>query len=104
MTNFLNHQEKSTPITLMIQNRRKKFQLEKLNENRNKLDKGKSFNCKKVKYSNYRKENLINKRHGSQGLKQTASRQNHTSYRKVYYNEFVQNSMGGNMGMIIFDL
>ena len=24
--------------------------------------------------------------------------------QKVYFNEFVQNSLGGNMGMIIFDL
>ena len=26
------------------------------------------------------------------------------SYRKVYYDEFVQNSLGCDMGMIIFDL
>ena len=37
-------------------------------------------------------------------LKQTASRPNHTSHRKVYFNEFVQNSLGCDMGIIIFDL
>ena len=47
---------------------------------------------------------LINKRHGSWMLKLTASRPNHTSYRKVYFNEFVQNYWGCDMGMIIFDL
>ena len=47
---------------------------------------------------------LINKRHGSRILKEIASRANHTSYRKVYFNEFVQNSLGCDMGMIIFDL
>ena len=50
------------------------------------------------------KKHLINKRHGSQILKLTASRPNHTSYRKVYFNEFVQNYWGCDMGMIIFDL
>ena len=48
--------------------------------------------------------NLIDKRHGSRILKETASRPNHISYRKVYINEFVQNSLHCNMGMIIFDL
>ena len=37
-------------------------------------------------------------------LKQTASRPNHTSHKKVDFNEFVQNSLGCNMGIIIFDL
>ena len=45
---------------------------------------------------------LINKRHGSRILKEIASRANHTSYRKVYFNEFVQNSLGCNMGVIIY--
>ena len=48
--------------------------------------------------------NLINKRHGSQMLIKTASRPNQTSYRKFDPNEFVQNSLCCNMGMIIFDL
>ena len=52
----------------------------------------------------YAKAYLINKRHGSQILKLTASQPNHTSYRKVYFNEFVQNYWGCDMGMIIFDL
>jgi hypothetical protein len=39
------------------------------------------------------KQNLINSLTGSQA-----------SYKKVYFNEFVQNSLGCNMGMIIFDL
>ena len=47
---------------------------------------------------------LINKRHGSQMLIKTASRPNHTSYRKFYTNEFVQNSLCCNVGIIIFDL
>ena len=29
---------------------------------------------------------------------------NHISYRKVYFNEYVQNSLGCDMGMIDFDL
>ena len=37
-------------------------------------------------------------------LKQTSSRQNHTSYRKFDFNEFVQNSLCCNMGMVVFDL
>ena len=41
---------------------------------------------------------LINKRHGSQILKETASRQNHISYRKVYFNEFVANALRDNIG------
>ena len=57
----------------------------------------KLFILKKVKKN-------INKRHGSRILKSTASRPNHTSYRKVYFNEFVQNYWGCDMGMIIFDL
>ena len=48
-------------------------------------------------------ENLIDKRHGSRILKKTVSRPNHISYRKVYFNEFVQNSLGCDMGLIIFD-
>ena len=47
---------------------------------------------------------ITNKRYGSRILKSTASRPNHTSYRKVYFNEFVQNYWGCDMGMIIFDL
>ena len=47
---------------------------------------------------------LINKRHGSRILELTASWPSHTSYRKVYFNEFVQNYWGCDMGMIIFDL
>ena len=50
------------------------------------------------------KKNLINKRHGSQILKLTVSRPNHTTYRQVYFNEFVQNYWGCDMGMVIFDL
>ena len=45
---------------------------------------------------------LINKRHGSRILKETASPPNHLSYRKVYFNEFFQNSLGCDMGMIFF--
>ena len=41
---------------------------------------------------------LINKRHGSRILKLTASRPNHTSYRKVWTNEFVANVLHDNMG------
>ena len=37
-------------------------------------------------------------------LIKAASRPNHTSYRKFHTNEFVQNSLCCNMGMIIFDL
>ena len=33
-----------------------------------------------------------------------ASRPNHTSYRKIYFIEFVANVLRDNMGMIIFDL
>jgi hypothetical protein len=51
-----------------------------------------------------KKCNLIDKRHGSRILELTASRPNHISYRKVYFDEFVQNSLGCDMGMIIFDL
>ena len=47
---------------------------------------------------------LINKIHGSQILKETASRPNHISYRKDHFNGFVQNSLGCDMGMIIFYL
>ena len=47
---------------------------------------------------------ILNKRHGSQMLIKTASRPNHTSYRKFDTNEFVQNSLCCNMGIIIFDL
>ena len=47
---------------------------------------------------------LINIFNGSQGLKQTASWPNHTSHRKVDFNEFVQNYLGCDMGIIIFDL
>ena len=32
------------------------------------------------------------------------SRPNHTSYRKLYFTEFVQNSLSFNMGIIFFDL
>ena len=53
---------------------------------------------------NCNKNNLINMRHVSQILELIASRPNHTSYRKVYFNEFVQNLLGWDMGMIIFDL
>ena len=47
---------------------------------------------------------LINKRHGSRILEKTASWPKHTSYREVYFNEFVQNSLDCEMSMIIFDL
>ena len=49
---------------------------------------------------------LINKRHGSQGLKLEidSTTAKHTSYKEVYFNEFVQSSLGGNMDMMIFDL
>ena len=55
-------------------------------------------------YSKMYVTNLINSFTGSQGLKQIASWPNHTSYRKVHFIEFVQNSLHCNMGMIIFDL
>ena len=48
--------------------------------------------------------NLINKRDGSLILVLTASRPNHTSYKKVYFNEFVKKYWSCDMGMIIFDL
>ena len=32
------------------------------------------------------------------------SRPNHASYRKLYFTEFVQNSLGFTMGIILFDL
>ena len=49
-----------------------------------------SYTWKQMWYTN---QNLINKRHGSQMLKETASRPNQTSYRKFYVNEVVQNSL-----------
>ena len=33
-----------------------------------------------------------------------ASRPNHTSYKKFVFRDFVQNSWGFDMGMVIFDL
>ena len=49
-------------------------------------------------------KDLINKRHGSRMLKETASRPNHRSYRQVYLHEFVPNSLCCNMGMIFWPL
>ena len=37
-------------------------------------------------------------------LKQTIWPWNHTSYTKVYFNEFVANVLGDNIGTVIFDL
>ena len=56
--------------------------------------------CSDQNLVGYILSNPIDKRHGSWILKETASQPN----RKVYFNEFVQNSLGGNMDMIIFDL